>query len=81
MDVVGQVSQCDTHYTVLKTNRYFTPHGNASLRCGSNVAAIVDVQRSFGNEMGSTSSKLPSADHALGWAAAMIESWSSDLID
>ena len=79
MDVVGQVSECDTNYTALKTNRYFTPHGNASLRCGGKVTAIADVQRSFDNEVGSTSSALPSADQALGWAAVMVESWPSQL--
>ena len=39
------------------------------------VVTISDVQHTFGNEMGSITASLPSADQALTWAAAMIESW------
>ena len=66
MDVVGQVSQCDTNYTHLGRNRYFTPHGNASLNCGGRITPLDTVKQKFGNEVGSNRSLLPTAEEALG---------------
>ena len=75
MDVVGQVSQCDPKRTSLARNRYYTPHGNATPRCGGTAASLSDVQRQFGNEVGSSATGLPTAGEALGWAAALVHAW------
>ena len=76
MDVVGHVDQCDPKRTTLARNRYYSPHGNATLQCGDGGAlSIAAVQRKLGNEVGSKAAKLPTAAEALAWAEAMVEEW------
>lgn len=75
MDVVGHVSQCDPARTSLAKNRYFTPNGNATMQCGGTAISIAEVQTRFGNEHGSSTATLPSAEQVLAWVEAMVQAW------
>ena len=68
LDVIGHVSQCDSTYVKLGQNRYYSPDGNASLGCGSELLTIPEVQKKFGVELGSSSAVLPSDIEIVKWA-------------
>lgn len=76
MDRVGSVAQCDPAFTTLRSNRYYSPHGNASFGCGGEALSLLEVQRRFRNELGSTFAPLPRAETVLAWGEAMVERWS-----
>jgi hypothetical protein len=65
------VSNCDPDYTLLAANKYYSPNANASLRCGGKVLSMPEVQKTYGNEIGSTFAALPKASEVL----HMVEGW------
>ena len=75
MDVVGNVAQCGAGQTVLRGNKYYSPHGNGTMHCGGKQLSIADVQREFKNEIGSTAGPLPPATEALKWVKDKVASW------
>jgi hypothetical protein len=53
------VSQCDPTIVTLKNNKYYTTHGNATIKCGGTPMSVAECQ-THGMEIGSTAAKLPS---------------------
>ena len=72
LDMIGGVSQCDPEYVDMRDNRYFSPHGNATLKCGGRPLSIPEVQSSKGIEIGSTFGVLPSDEEIVEWARGIL---------
>ena len=59
VDTTTSVSQCDPSIVTLKHNKYYTQHGNATIKCGRTPMSIAECHTK-GMEMGSTAATLPS---------------------
>ena len=74
VDKVTSVAQCDPSIVTLKNNKYFTLHGNATVKCGGNMDSIEQAQKK-GMEIGSTYGKLPTDKEIVAFAQALIDTW------
>ncbi len=78
MDIVGGANECnaETHRAmamIFEQNRYYTPHGNASLRCAGELIGMEVIQKEYGNEQGSSWYTLPPAEDVLTWVVEKIK--------
>ena len=75
-DNVAFVNRCKEGNSVMFNNSYYTPHGNASYRCGDfgndEEFNLTRVQDEFGIEKGSTSETFPSLDVLVQWAKSLL---------
>jgi hypothetical protein len=75
-DVVGGYPCSDSGLAIaVANNTYFTPHGNASIKCGGQPTALRSVQQRYGLEKGSVAGKMPSNDELLATATRMVAAW------
>jgi hypothetical protein len=56
----------------LANNTYYTPHGNASLRCGKQDVGLATLQKG-GAELGSVAKGLPEDSDWLALAADLLK--------
>lgn len=57
-----------------KHNRYYTTHGNATIKCGGQMLSVAQAQ-SKGMEEGSSAGTIPSDDEIVAMAKAMLAGW------
>lgn len=73
VDNVAGLERCEGSHAILRTNKYYTPHGNASFSCEfPEQIGLEDVQKSFGLELGSTTDAIPDVKTLIRWAKALL---------
>lgn len=68
-DNVPHGQKCMAH---LADNRYYTPFGNASLKCGGSQVPISKLQQG-GIELRTTDKSLPSNDQIIAWGKEILQ--------
>ena len=74
-DNVASLERCEGSNAILRTNKYYTPHGNASFTCsyaGGGEISLEEVQTKYGLDLGSTTDIIPPVHILLYWARQLL---------
>jgi hypothetical protein len=71
--VVGTLwGGCQDSHLTLSSNAYYTPDGEAIIRCGEEDVTLEEMQTRFALESDSVKARLPDEETMLQWAKSMI---------